>query len=298
MDKPGRPKTDLTQMKRLVLLLMMVSQILLVGCNNASIVENTYENRPHFKIQTPSATYFYDKAGGGLSRVIDKDGTDWVHYNGDPKAAGAAGAAGGFRGIPNMVYRFEDGGAGHPGFDQCVSEKIDDQTIRTRSKSGKWEWTWRFFNDHAQLTVDKADPDRTYWFLYEGPVAGSFNPAQKYWGTDLGGPTVETPSLNKGENIVGKWQWVYFGDKETDRVFYVAQHPKDTLNDFFAYMGNTKEGNSSPDGMVVFGFSRDAGTKALETKTGVRYTIGFLDRKITSDEDHDWVGEKIKGHLD
>lgn len=280
-------------MKQQILLLTVALNVFLVGCNRTSIEEDTYEKRPHFRIETKKATYFYDKAGGGLSRVIDKDGIDWVYYNGDPKAVVPSGASGGYRGIPNMVYRFDDGGAGHPGFDQCVSEKVDDQTIHTRSKSGKWEWTWKFYDDHAKLTIDKADPVRTYWFLYEGPVAGSFEPAQKYWGTDLGGPRFDTPSLNKGQNIVGKWQWVYFGDKQTDRVFYVHQNPKDTLNDFFAYMGNTKEGNSSPDGMIVFGFSRDAGTKALETKVGVTYTIGFLERKIESDEDHEWARKQI-----
>jgi hypothetical protein len=148
------------------------------------------------------------------------------------------------------------------------------------------------------MTVNKADPDRTYWFLYEGPVAGSFAPEQKYWGTDLGGPRYETPSLNKGENVVGQWQWLYFGDKNTDRIFWVLQHPKDTLNDYFAYMGNTKEGNSSPDGMVVFGFGRDVGAKSLETKTGVTYKIGFLDRKVISPDDHSWVSGEVGKHLD
>jgi hypothetical protein len=160
-------------MKRAFFLLVLVSQIALVACNQTSIEDDSYEDRAHFRIETERATYYFDKAGGGLSRVIDKDGTDWVHYNGDPKAPAPEGAAGGFRGIPNMVYKFDDGGAGHPGFDQCISEKVDDQTIHTRSKSGKWEWTWKFYRDHAQLTVDKVDPDRTYWFLYEGPVAGS-----------------------------------------------------------------------------------------------------------------------------
>ena len=280
-------------MKKLTFVLIVVAGMFMLSCNNISIDNETYEDRSHFKIETKTATYFFDKAGGGLSRVIDSDGIDWVNYNGDPHAVVPSGASGGYRGIPNMVYRLEDGGAGHPGFDQCISEKADKKTIRTQSKSEKWQWTWTFFDDHARLTIEKTDPDRTYWFLYEGTVAGSFDPARKYWGTDLGGPRYETPSLNRGENIVGNWNWVYFGDKETDRIFYVAQHPKDTLNDFFAYMGDTKEGNSSPDGMIVFGFSRDKGAVALETKTGITYLIGFLERKVTSTEDHEWVSKKI-----
>lgn len=273
--------------------LFTISSLILLSCSSVKIEDTTYENRSHFKIETKTATWFFDKAGGGFSRVIDADGIDWVNFNGDVNAEVPTGAAGSYRGIPNMVYRYDDGGAGHPGFDQCISEKADKNTIRSHSKSGKWQWAWTFFDDHASMTLEKTDTDRTFWFLYEGPVAGSFEPERKYWGTDLGGPRFETPSLNRGENITGNWQWVYFGDKETNRVFYVTQHPKDTLNDFFAYMGNTKEGNSSPDGMIVFGFSRDKGTIALENKTDVTYKIGFLNRKITSQEDHDWVSKQI-----
>ena len=284
-------------MKKLTFVLVVISEMFMFSCNNISIEDESYEDRPHFKIETKTATYFFDKAGGGLSRAIDSDGIDWINYKGDSHAVVPSGASSCYRGIPNMVYRYEDGGAGHPGFDQCISEQADENTIRTQSKSGKWKWAWTFFDDHARLTIEKADPERTYWFLYEGPIAGSFDPDRKYWGSDLGGPRSETPSLTRGENIVGNWQWVYFGDNETDRIFYVAQHPKDTLNDFFAYMGDTKEGNSSPDGMIVFGFSRDKGTKALETKTGVTYMIGFLERKVTSAEDHEWVSKQINDIL-
>ena len=284
-------------MKKMISTVIALSGLLMTSCNGTKIENVTYENRPHFKIETKTATYFFDKAGGGLSRVIDSDGIDWVHYNGDPHAVVPSGASGGYRGIPNMVYRFEDGGAGHPGFDQCISKKVDNNTIRTESKSGKWQWYWTFFDDHAQLTIEKIDTSRTYWFLYEGAIAGGWNPDNKYWGTDLGGPRSETPSLNKGENIVGKWQWVYFGDKAINRIFYVAQSPKDTLNDFISYMGDTKEGNISPDGMIVFGFSRDKGTKALENKIGITYTIGFLERKITSASDQEWANKQINKNI-
>src|SRR5687768_13388095 len=130
------------RMKKRNLLFTILSGIVLLSCQSIYIKDDIYENRSHFLIKTAKATYFFDKAGGGLSRVIDADGTDWVNYNGDPKAAVPSGASGGYRGIPNMVFRFEDGGAGHPGFDQCISVKVDNQTIRTKSKSGKWQWSW------------------------------------------------------------------------------------------------------------------------------------------------------------
>ncbi len=264
---------------------------------NISIVTETYQDRPHFKIETKSATYYYDKEGGGFSSVIDINGIDWVNYNGDPNAKAPSGASGGFRGIPNLVFRLEDGGAGHPGFDKCISEIVDDHTIRTYSKSGKWEWHWKFFDDYARLTIDKADPDRAYWFLYEGPVAGSFNPNQKYWGTNLGGPRNEMPSLNHGEYILDNWQWAYFGDNETERIFFVAQDKTDNLIDHFAYMGDTSDGIKAPDGMVVFGFGRDKGAIPLLTQSEMSFRIGFLSKKITSNENHEWVKEKIESMI-
>ena len=87
-------------MKNTFLVLIVVSHLALVACNQTSIEDDLYEGRPHFRIETENATYYFDKAGGGLSRVIDNHGTDWVQYNGDPKAAAPGGAAGGFRGIP------------------------------------------------------------------------------------------------------------------------------------------------------------------------------------------------------
>ena len=286
-------------MKNLFMPICILAGIFIISCNgnSISIEDDTYENRSHFRIETKSAIYLFDKAGGGISRAFDIDGIDWVHYKGDPHAPVPSGASGGYRGIPNMVFRGDDGGAGHPGFDQCISEKIDERTIRSKSKSGKWQWTWTFFDDHASMHIEKADLDRTFWFLYEGPVAGSFKPSDKYWGTDLGGPRFETPSLNHGENIVGNWQWVYFGDKNFDRIFFVAQKPKDDLNDFFAYMGNTRDGNDSPDGMVVFGFGRDRGTISLLTGSNITFIIGFLERKITSETDHLWAAQKINNIL-
>jgi len=33
---------------------------------------------PAYIITTPSATYYLEKEGGGLSSMIDKDGVDWL----------------------------------------------------------------------------------------------------------------------------------------------------------------------------------------------------------------------------
>jgi len=266
----------------------------LLAGNSLTIEEESYNNRPHFVISTQSATYYLDRAGGGLSSIIDRDGTDWIHYNGSPHAKVPDGASGGFRGLPNFVFRSDDGGAGHPGFDQCISEQVDGNTIRTQSKSGKWAWSWRFYDDHVELTMERTDPGHSYWFLYEGPVAGSFDPYRKYWGTDLGGPRYEVPSLNQGESIADNWRWAYFGDQATNRIFFVAQQEYDLLNDIFSYMGNSSAGKDAEDGMVVFGFGRGTGAKSLMTAENVTFRLGFLERKIKTPEDHEWVAAQIR----
>src|SRR5690606_41005486 len=96
----------------------------LLSGNPLTIEEEIYNDRSHFVVSTESAIYYLDKAGGGLSSIIDCDGIDWVHYNGSPHARVPDGASGGFRGLPNFVFRSDDGGAGHPGFDQCISEQM------------------------------------------------------------------------------------------------------------------------------------------------------------------------------
>lgn len=103
------------------ILSIVLLMVFLQSCKGLHIKETIYQSRPHFIIKTKKATYYLDKAAGALSSLKDRDGTDWVQYNGDPGAAAPAGASGGFRGIPNLVYRSEDGGAGHPGFDKCTS---------------------------------------------------------------------------------------------------------------------------------------------------------------------------------
>lgn len=272
---------------------IVISLLFMCSCKRIKTVTVTYGNRAHFKISTNSATYYYDKAGGGFSSIIDVEGVDWVQFNGNANVEYPEGAASGFRGVPNLVYRSKDGGAGHPGFDQCVSERIDDRTILTKTKSGKWQWRWTFYDDYARMTMEQTDSDHGYWFLYEGPVGGTFNPSRQYWGTDKEGPRFETPSLNMGEHVAGNWQWAYFGDTTVNRVFFVAQEQPDTLIDYFAYMGSTNEGNNAPDGMVVFGFGRAKGAQTLMNDRNA-FIIGFFDEKIITNERHKQVGDKMK----
>ena len=282
-------------MKKFILVMAIATTGILQSCKTLHIKETIHLGRPHFEIQTKTATYLLDKAGGALSAVKDRDGIDWVQYNGDPRASAPAGAAGGFRGIPNLVYRSADGGAGHPGFDQCNSERASRRSIRSRSISGNWQWIWTFFDNYAQLTIEKTDLRHAYWFLYEGPVGGNFNPMQKYWGTNLGGPRYEVPSLNAGESIIGRWRWAYFGDREINRIFLVAHLQEDSLADHFAYMGNTADGNQAKEGMIVFGFGRAKGARPLMTRAGNSFLIAFIEATATAD--HNQIRKQVEKML-
>ncbi len=260
------------------------------------IEEGAYAGRPHFIVHTPSAVYYYDRAGGGLSRLIDKAGNDWIAFWPEPWNTYPASAASAYRGIPNLVYRSDDAGAGHPGFDQMESEILEGNRIRSVSKSGKWQWTWHFMPDHARLEVESIDPNHAYWFLYEGVPGGIYDPNRQYYGVSEGGPYHDTPDHYGGQHRKGAWQWAYFGHEDMDRVLFVAQTPPDNLTDIFSYLGNTEAGVASPGGMVVFGFGREEGAVPLMKEPRTFY-IGLHPSAVRDAEAHSRLAERLRALL-
>ncbi len=260
--------------------LSCLSPILLaLGCGDASaldITETLFEGRPHFMVRTERATWLYDRAGGGFSRLVDREGRDWISFGAEPLSEFPAAAAAGYRGLPNLVFAGPDGGAGHPGFDRCTSELEGASTIRTVSRSGLWAWSWTFTETTATFAMEKADPEHPWWFLYEGPVAGTFAPEQKIWGTDRGGPQSDVPAI--GSQLFDRWRWVYFGDREVPRVLFLAQHERDELPETLWYLGSSDGGAATaPDGMAVFGFGRGPENSPQLRGAGVRVTVGLLE---------------------
>ncbi|XOV92406.1 MAG: hypothetical protein ACFHWX_19660 [Bacteroidota bacterium] len=201
---------------------------------------------------------------------------EWIGYQaGNGKVPESAAAD--FRGLPNLVFRGDDNGAGHPGFDQCISEKINENKIRSKTKSGIWIWEWTFTGEGAMLEILKVDTTRSYWFLYEGIPGGSFHPQQKYWGNNLDGIRYDTPPLKADSIIKGNWGWTFFGDKRKDRTLVIIQLTPDQLEDNFSYMGSTSEGIHAFDGMVVMGFGRSGSTPLMSTPN--RFFVSFADVK-------------------
>ena len=290
-------------MRRLALLFMLaVAWPVTSPAQHVEITDTTYAGVPHFLITTEQATYWYDKPGGGFSRILDRDGNDWVAFRREPWDQYPASAASAFRGLPNLVFGSDESGAGHPGFARCLSVRTGKRSLTSVTTSpdvqtpGRWRWTWTFHETHATLAVEKVDPDHPYWFLYEGPPAGRFAPEAQYWGTSEGGPRRTTPDYYRGTTDFGTWQWAYFGDEEATRVFFVAQHTPDNKTDLFGYLGNAESGTKAPDGMVVFGFGRADGAQPLLT-TPHAFTVGFIEQAVTSPDVHRRVAAEIKALL-
>ena len=51
---------------------------------DVTVTEADYEGRPHFVIETNAIKYWLDRRSGGLSRLIDDRGTDWIAFGMKP----------------------------------------------------------------------------------------------------------------------------------------------------------------------------------------------------------------------
>ncbi|MEM7379603.1 MAG: VCBS repeat-containing protein [Bacteroidota bacterium] len=259
--------------------------------------EVIYEGRPHIRIETATAAYYFDKAGGGFSRIIDSYGSDWVSFKREPWGSYPASAASAFRGLPNLVFKSEtDDGAGHPGHDRCVSEVSGSNKIRTTTKSGLWEWEWTFYDDYAIFEILKTEPELGYWFLYEGTPGGVYQPEQSIYGTSSGGFMENTPDYFKGNIDFGQFDWAYFGKKAAANYFYVAQLTNDENMDMMSYLGNTENGALSEDGMTVFGFGREDNAQAL-LKGLNSFLIGFYEGQVNGKDGHQQVAHHIENSI-
>ncbi len=275
------------------LIIILCIPLFPAGCTHSiSMEETSYEGRPHFLVKTKALNYYYDIRGGGFSHIIDHEGNDWVGFKMEPWGTYPASAASSFRGLPNLVFQGEDDGAGHPGHDKC-SSWFDDNKIFTESLNGLWLWSWELFEDHAVLEVIKTDPDRSYWFLYEGTPGGSFAPWSSYFGSDQGGPFPGGHDYYNGDILWDKFQWIYAGSSNASGTFYLVQEKQDNHLDMISFLGNTEAGLDSPDGMSVFGFGREKDAKPL-LKGPQRFIIGLYPDMIKDERDQQQLGNFIE----
>ena len=85
----------------------------------------------------------------------------------------------------------------------------------------------------------------------------------------------------------------YFGHRDVDRVLFVKQVEPDSLADTFGYLGNTKAGIDSPDGMVVFGFGREKEAQPLLQKP-LSFKIGFWEEPVLDAAGHEAIGDYLE----
>ncbi|HBE68932.1 MAG TPA: hypothetical protein DDW52_12360 [Planctomycetaceae bacterium] len=240
------------------------------------IKEGSYEGRPQYVVTTPTASWWFDRAGGGFSRLIDDEGRDWISFHKEPLSKFPDSAAAGYRGLPNCVFVGPDKGAGHPGFDRCESKLVGANQIVTMSKSGDWQWRWTFYPSFAEFEMLKAGKD-PWWFLYEGPVGGRYAPKVSYWATDTESAPQRTIPDNSSQRF-GLWQTFYAGADGCSNAIVVHQVQRDQLQDTVWYLGSSDRGAaSSENGMIVFGFGRGKGTKPLLTGKGQQFRVALID---------------------
>jgi hypothetical protein len=264
--------------------------------SDVKISETVAQGIPSLKIETPSATYLYDKAGGGFISMIDKDGKDWISFKNTESTPPMNNAASKYRGIPNLGIKGADNDAGHPGYDVCVTKVIAPNVVETTTKTGNWKFRWSFYDKYAKFTMVKTFSGVPYWFLYEGTPAGKYEPEKMYWGNNLDGRMNDFPDLLQNTGTFNNWNWVYAGQKDYPRVLFLKQLQQDENPDLFSYMGSSGlDARKSSDGMVCFGFGRAQRTKPILDEENNEFVIGFFDSEIKNADDNLTVTKYIEG---
>ncbi len=215
-------------------------------------------------VATPSATYYLEKSGGGLSSMLDKDGVDWLGFH---KETGS-GHKGEYRGFPNAVHK-QDGNYFHAmnsGTDPSTSivdiETDNHVRIVVKSENEKWTGHYDFYPDRLDFTMTRVSPGHKYWVQYEGVPGGEMDR------TDFRYSSADAQRHLIDEEFIGDLpspEWMAFGDPDSPRMLYMLQHADDSHpNDYV----------SRPD-MTVLGFGRRNKNKFLTVPH--KFSIGFIE---------------------
>lgn len=219
-----------------------------------------------FKIQTPSAVYYLEKEGAGLSSLIDHDGNDWIGFHPKP----GSGASGEYRGFPNAVHK-QDGSFFHPknvDTETSTIELIEENEHRisllATTHSNTWQARWDFYPIYCTFTMIKMPSGLQYWILYEGTPGGDYDD-DDWWMTSA--VKEKQPLTQNHENDIPAPEWIAFGDSRINRSLFLLHHQDDDSMDYFYQMEQK---------MTVFGFGRKGIQKYLES-VPQSFTIGLLE---------------------
>lgn len=215
-------------------------------------------------ITTPTATYYLDKVGGGLSSMIDREGVDWLGFH----SAEGSGHKGEYRGFPNAIHKQDDSyfhamNAGTaPSSSTIIKESTSHIQIRFTSENKQWKGLWDFYPDRCDFTMSKISEGYQYWVQYEG-VPGGVMDSTDYWYA-----SADTEKHQINEPFLGDLpepEWMAFGDHDVSRILYLLHHEDDEHPDNYV---------SRPD-MTVLGFGRQNKDKFLDTQQ--TFSIGFVE---------------------
>ena len=252
-------------------LVLLVTLLCGSAAAQVTITDATDEGIACFKIVTPSATYYYDKAGAGFTSILDKDGTDWINFHPQGTSGVPDGQSGWYRGIPNMGLNV----FGHPGYTGATSTTADAKgaslaKASVASQKGGWSVTWDFHPTFAVLTVSSVAEN--YWLLYEGTPGGAVGSDDYCYRSDGTKNQLDASWEGDVKNTsaaAAGTEWVYFADGKVDRSLFMI-HDDDSVTDRYYLM--------SP--MTVFGFGRQAAnTDRLLSKTPATLIIGFVESR-------------------
>ena len=256
-----------------VLIGILTAMGLITGCNDvvpvpdvvlSEGVDESAGGDAAYIVTTPSATYYLEKSGGGLSSMLDKDGVDWLGFNKMPGSA----HKGEYRGFPNAIHK-QDGNYFHAmnaGTDPSTTEvEIHDPShvrIVVTSENEKWEGIYDFYPDRLDFTMARISPGYKYWVQYEGVPGGEMDR------TDFRYSSADSERHLIDEEFIGDLpgpEWMAFGDPNAPRMIYMLQHKDDEQpNDYV----------SRPD-MTVLGFGRRNKDKFLTEPQS--FSIGFAE---------------------
>lgn len=215
-------------------------------------------------ITTPTAIYYLDKEGGGLSSMIDKDGVDWLGFH----SKEGSGHKGEYRGFPNAVHK-QDGNYFHAmnantDPSSSVVEIDSEKHIRIifTSENKKWQGQWDFYFNRCDFTMTKISKGYKYWVQYEGVPSGEMD-STDFWyaSSDTKLHPISAPFLGD----LPSPEWMAFGDKNSSRMLYILHHENDDFPDNYV---------PRPD-MTVLGFGRQNKDKYLNTVQ--TFSIGFVE---------------------
>jgi hypothetical protein len=224
-----------------------------------------FEGQNSYMVQTPSATYYYHKQGGGFAGLRDQENREWIGYH------PTGGSGGSYRGIPNMVFDLTGSSFFHPGFVNSTSSIISQGAVKVtfRTQSAEpldpWECSWDVYPTYVRMTL-LAKGRAGYWFLYEGTPGGSFDGATDFVVRSSGQRIAASDSW---ESDVASPEWVYFGDAALKRTLYLVNHQDDGILDSY---------RPQDDLMTVFGFGRDlVNLNGLMSQVPRTFTFGLAE---------------------